>query len=97
MSDNILDPHDPTAINDYAVEWATLLAGETETALASSAWSASTPAGLTISSTTLSGTKAVVWVTGGTPGRTYGLTNTVVTSGSSRKHPRTIFIPCRKL
>lgn len=95
-SDNTLDPHDPGETEDYFVNWATFLAGDGEAALASSAWSTSTPVGLTVSSTTATSTLAVVWVTGGAPGRTYGLTNKITTP-AGRTQERTIFIPCKQL
>ncbi len=97
MGDNILAALDPQEFKDYDIEWATLLTGESETAISSSTWSASVPSGLTVNSSTLTGTRATVWVSGGMPGTTYGLTNRIITAGSSRTHERTIHIPCRRL
>ena len=96
MSDHLLDPIDPHETNkDYAINWATLLTGESDTA-SSATWDASVPAGLTVNSATLSGTTTTIWV--GTPelGRTYGLTCHLVTVGG-RTHDRTISIPCQPL
>lgn len=91
-----LDAHDPSDVKDYAIEWATLLTGEGETAISTSSWKTSVPAGLTISSTTISGTKTVAWVTGGRLGTTYGLPN-LITTPNGRTHERTIFVPCKQL
>lgn len=96
MSTQTLDALDPQELKDYDIEWATLLAGETETAISSSTWGASVPPGLTVNSSTLSDTRTTVWVSGGTPGVTYGLTNHIVTTALGRKHDGTIFIPCRQ-
>jgi hypothetical protein len=96
MSQNTLDPHDPSDVKDYAINWAALLIGDGEAAISSSTWGASVPTGLTISSTTATATLAVVWVTGGEPGRTYGLTNKITTP-LGRTHERTIFVPCKQL
>ena len=93
---NMLDPHDPTDFKDYAINWGPLLAADGEVALSSSSWGTSVPAGLTISSTTATSTLAIVWVTGGTAGRTYGLTNKITTP-AGRTHERTIAIPCKVL
>lgn len=93
---SLLDPHDPADVQDYTIDWSVLLAGESETDLTSSSWSASYPPGLTISSTTATATTTVAWVTGGEPGRTYGLSN-IITTVNGRTHERTIFIPCKQL
>lgn len=69
-----------------------------ETTIATSTWSASDPAGLIIASSpapSVFGTKTVVWVSGGTAGVRYTLTNTIVTgSEEPRTHQRTITIHC---
>jgi len=99
-----LDPKDPQETKDYGIDWSDLLAGETETTIATSTWGASVPSGLTV--LTLAphqqriddGTKTVVWVKDGTAGTTYRLKNTIVTAGATpRTHERTIIIPCREL
>jgi len=99
--DQIKAPKDPSDIKDYAIEWEDLLAAEGETAIASSTWSASSPAGLTVLGSPASavvGTMAIVWVSGGTAGTKYELTNTIVTAGPTpRTHQRTIAIPCVQL
>ena len=97
-----LEPKDPTDIKDYAIEWVDTLGGESETAISTSTWSASDPAGLTVLSLapyapyiSADGTMTVVWVSGGTAGERYTLTNTIVTAGATpRTHQRSIIIPC---
>ena len=103
MSSAILENKDPSDIKDYGIEWADVLAGESETAIATSTWCVSDPTGLTVLSASphapyiaASGTQAVVWVSGGVAGTRYSLTNTIVTSGATpRTHQRTIIIPCQ--
>jgi len=67
---------DPNAILDYAVDWSRWLAGDT---IAVSAWIA--PDGLTKVSETNTATKATVWLSGGTAGQTYTVTNRITTAG----------------
>ena len=73
---------DPDATLDFGFDWGTkwLQTGET---LSSSAWAADS--GLTIESspdptTIIDDTTTAAWVSGGTAGASYILTNTVVTS-----------------
>lgn len=96
MPTNQLDPLDPRELKDYMVDWSLVLAGESDTTISASTWSASVPSGITINSQTYLDTKAVVWVSGGEAGRVYGLTNEIETAGG-RTHRRTIFIPCTRL
>jgi len=96
----ILESKDPSDIKDYDIDLADVLTGESETAIASATWGVSSPAGLTVLTAAphaayISGTKAVVWVSGGTHGVTYELTCMLVTAGATpRTHQRTIVIPC---
>lgn len=69
---------DPEAKLDYSVDWAPWLqAGETVTA---STWQV--PAGLTQTtpSPSFTDTETTIWLTGGTVGETYLVTNHVTTS-----------------
>jgi len=94
MSDNpVLASKDPSDVKDYAIDWSVLLTAEGETTINTSTWAVSVPTGLTINSSTTGTTTTIVWVSAGTSGVTYGLTNTIVTAGG-RTHERTIFIPC---
>jgi hypothetical protein len=90
-----LETKDPADVKDYAIEWAEVLTAETDT-LSTSAWSTSEPTGLTVATApppAISGTKTIVWVSGGIPNTKYVLTNTVTTAGG-RTHERSITIPC---
>jgi len=100
-----LEAKDPSDKKDYAINWADVLTAEGETTIASSTWgdgspADSVPSGLTIENTSpyvpyISGTRCIVWVSGGTAGTRYSLTNTIVTAGAiPRTHQRTIIIPC---
>ena len=68
---------DPNATLDYTIDWSDWLAtGDT---ISTSTWTV--PAGITASSDTETTTTSTVWLTGGTSGRTYLVTNTIVTAG----------------
>lgn len=78
---------DPSARLDYAIDWSGWLEG-TET-ITDSTWTS--PDGLPTETPSLSGGRAIVWVTGGAAGQTYRLTNRVTTS-SGRIDERTLTI-----
>jgi hypothetical protein len=67
---------DPDAILDYAVDWSRWLAGDT---IAASLWIV--PAGLAKVTESNSATKAIVWLSGGTAGQSYTVTNRITTAG----------------
>lgn len=67
---------DPNATLDYQVDWEPWLAGDT---IATSSWTV--PAGLTQNAATNTTTTATVWLSAGTAGQTYTVTNRVVTAG----------------
>lgn len=96
MSD-YLEPKDPIEIKDYGMNWATVLAAENETTIATSTWAVS-PSGLTLLSSpapAISGSITSVWVSGGTVGTVYKLSNTIVTgSGTPRTHHGSSLIAC---
>ena len=78
---------DPAAVLDYYMDWTNWLTG-TET-LATSTWT-TTNTGITLATATGSGSgTATVWVSGGSEGEVYDVTNKIVTSGS-RREERTI-------
>lgn len=67
---------DPAAVLDYAVDWTDWLGADT---ISTSTWTVSTGiAQVTTANTT---TTATIWVSGGTAGRSYTLTNKIVTAG----------------
>ena len=82
---------DPDATLDYSIDWSPWLDGDLITA---SDWVAE--AGLTIvpGSKTYTDTVTTVYVSGGTAGQEYELTNTISTQGS-RTDERTITIRFR--
>ena len=105
MTNNILEPKDPSDVKDYRIKWGLVLAAEGQTTIASSVWSASNPDGLDFADGSppmgspatgyIDGTDTFIFVSGGTAGVMYELTNTIVTGGSvPRTHQRTIVIPC---
>jgi hypothetical protein len=67
---------DPSAVLDYQIDWSDWLDSDT---ISSSDWTAQT--GITIDSDTNTTTTATVWLSGGTAGKTYRVTNTIVTAG----------------
>lgn len=80
-------PKDPSAILDYGFEWEDWLDGDT---ISTSSWTVS-PSGLTASPNTKTSNTTTVWLSGGTVGSTYQLTNTVVTA-AGRTDQRTMLV-----
>lgn len=76
---------DPEAVIDYAVGWSTWLAEGEE--ITTSVWIV--PDGITKDSDSNSETVAVIWLSGGTAGQQYGVTNRVTTN-QGRVDDRTI-------
>ena len=79
---------DPDAVLDYGNNWAAWLSDVSDT-IATSTWAAET--GITIDSETETTTAATVWLSGGTVGDSYDVTNSIVTA-AGRKDDRTITI-----
>ena len=78
---------DPDAVLDYGLDWSNWLAsGET---ISSSSWVVET--GLTKDSSSNTTTTTTVWLSGGTAGRTYRITNSIVTS-AAREDDRSLLI-----
>ena len=86
---------DPDAVTDYKFDWSRWLAETTSSSdtISSSSWTADT--GLTIDSDANDTTSATVWVSGGTAGTAYRLTNQIVTTGG-RTEDRTLTVVCRE-
>lgn len=82
---------DPDAVLDYHLDWARWLDGDS---LVSSTWTAE-PAGITIDSHGLEGDLATVWLTGGTVGQAYRVTNHIVTA-QGRADDRTLIVSVRE-
>jgi hypothetical protein len=79
---------DPDAILDYTIDWTDWLTGSE--LIASDTWAVSST-GITASSTSKTTTAGTIWLSGGTAGQTYTVTNHIVTD-SSRAEDRTISI-----
>lgn len=77
---------DPSAILDYTIDWTDWLEADT---ISSSSWTI--PAGLTKTSEATTTKKATAWLSGGTLGQFYTVTNRVVTAGG-RTDERSIVI-----
>jgi hypothetical protein len=70
---------DPDAVLDYTIDWTAWLADSGADTIASSSWTV--PAGLTQNNATHSTLKATVWLSGGSAGTTYRVTNRITTAG----------------
>ena len=82
---------DPDAILDYSINWSSwLVTGDTIT---TSTWTAE--AGIMIDSDTNTTTATTVWLSGGTAGESYDVTNHIVTD-DGREDDRTITILVRE-
>jgi len=77
---------DPGAELDYIVDWSDWLVADT---IMVSTWSA--PTGITIENSSSTTTTSTVWLSGGTPGKTYNVINTITTNGG-RVDQRTLHI-----
>jgi hypothetical protein len=70
---------DPEAVLDYQINWAAQMTQDSDT-ISTSVWDAE--AGITIDSESETTTAATVWLSGGTAGNSYTVTNTITTAGS---------------
>lgn len=77
---------DPDATLDYSIDWSKWLAGDT---ILTSEWSV--PTGLTQVNVSNTTTKATVWLSGGSAGQSYTVTNRIITAGG-RTDERSIII-----
>lgn len=75
---------DPAAVLDYGINWATWLNGDT---ISTSTWTV--PTGITQASESETTTVATIWLSGGTAGEDYLVTNKITTNGG-RTDERTI-------
>ena len=80
---------DPDAVVDYGIDWVRWLAGDT---LLTSVWLV--PSGIVEDSSSNTATAATIWLSGGTVGLSYRLTNRVTTVGL-RTQDQTVTIPVR--
>jgi hypothetical protein len=77
---------DPGASLDYTIDWSGWLGTDT---IATSTWTAAT--GIAVGVTTNTTTSATVWLSGGTVGQIYAVTNHIVTA-AGRTDSRTLSI-----
>lgn len=78
---------DSQAVKDYSENWAPFLAGDLITA---STW---TPdPGITVNSSQFTTTTTTVWVSGGTPGLEYSITNHITTAGGRQEDETIVFL-----
>jgi hypothetical protein len=79
---------DPQAFLDYFVDWGTWLTeGDS---ISTATWTV--PDGLTQEAATVDGTKAIVWLSGGTSGQEYTVTCHVTMTPSGREDDRSLTI-----
>jgi len=81
---------DPDAVLDYAIDWSAWLDTDTIT---DSDWT--TTEGITIDSDSFTDTASTVWLSGGTAGDTYSVTNHITTT-AGRQDDRSIKIKCKE-
>lgn len=86
------DPYikDPDAVLDYTVNWASFLGIDT---ISSDSWIVQT--GITSVLQTNTTTASTIWLSGGTLGTRYALTNRIVTAGG-RTEDRTIYVKVKE-
>jgi len=79
---------DPDATLDYTIDWSTWLGADT---ISTSEWTVAS--GITEGTATATTTATTIWLSGGTAGVSYALTNQIVTAGG-RTDDRTIVVTC---
>jgi hypothetical protein len=98
-SRTLLEAKDPSDVKEYGIDWSAVLTAEGATGIATSTWSDPDPNdGVLVKGSGYILTHVTtLWLSGGTPGTTYALTNTITTSGGiQRTHQRTIYVPCKE-
>ena len=93
MTISNLDPKDPNDVVDYTINWTRYLSRVVDTIIASE-WIV--PDGINKETDTSNDTSATVWLSGGTAGSRYKLTNRIVTVGG-RTLDKSITIKVREL
>lgn len=91
---------DPNSVLDYTIQWGQLatlgeyLFDQSTDQIATSAWTV--PAGLTEDSSTNTSLSTTIWLSGGTAGESYEVTNRITTTGG-RTFDQSIRIRCKSL
>lgn len=80
---------DPDAVLDYTLDWSSWLNSAGGDVIATSVWTV--PAGIATVGNTNSGNQTTVWLSGGTAGQSYAVSNRITTAGG-RTEDRTIQI-----
>lgn len=80
---------DPDAVLDYSIDWSDWLGSDT---ISTSTWEVDS--GITEDSNSNTDTVTTIWLSGGTAGKKYELTNRITTTGG-RTDDRTIIIVVR--
>jgi hypothetical protein len=93
MAKNWKSPKDPDEVVDYGINWAEDEAGNPGRAaddpIASSTWTV--PTGIVKNSDTFDDGSTTIWLSGGTAGQKYRLTNRIVTTGG-RTYDQTVVL-----
>jgi hypothetical protein len=84
-------PKDPNEVKDYEIDWSDLL--DTDT-ISTTTWLM--PTGVTKNSDTNTTTTTTIWLSSGTAGTTYSLTNRITTAGG-RTYDRTVKLKVKDL
>lgn len=93
MATKFPSPKDPNAVADYELNWALRLLDDT---ISVSTWTVKDDANITIDHDEFSNTTTTVWLSGGTAGQTYTLTNHIVTAGG-REWDYTVSLSVKEL
>lgn len=87
---------DPEDILDYRNDWSAWLAANDDDTLSASSWvfedDGDNDGSLTIEQSSFDDDSATVWLSGGTPGRVYRLTNRIETAQSRTKDATITFL-----
>jgi len=83
---------DPNAVMDFTIDWSNWLGSDT---ISASSWP-EIDSGITKDSDAKTDTQTVIWLSGGTAGEQYYMTNRIVTVGG-RTQDRTIAVRVKEL
>lgn len=91
MSLSWTSPKDPNEVKDYEILWSDLLVSDT---ILTTTWLL--PTGITKDSDSSTTTTTTIWLSGGTAGTSYSLTNRITTAGG-RTYDRTVKLKLKDL
>ncbi len=84
---------DPDAVLDYGFDWSDWLDSDAPEVISESTWTV--PSGITNDSDSNADTTTIIWLSGGSAGEDYELTNKIVTD-QGRTDERSLKILCRE-